>query len=51
LPAGTPRVPATNPSSVDAVPPRTMSAADAQKIKDEAWNEMVSDLTSAWKRP
>jgi hypothetical protein len=33
---------------VDAVP-RTMSVADAQKIKDAAWNEMVTDLTNAWK--
>jgi hypothetical protein len=33
----------------DAVLPRTMTAADSQKIKDEAWNTMVSELTSAWK--
>jgi hypothetical protein len=35
-------------SSGDAVP-RTMDAATAQKIKDAAYNEMVSDLTNAWK--
>jgi hypothetical protein len=33
----------------DSMPPRTMSAADAEKIKSAAWNEMVSELTNAWK--
>jgi hypothetical protein len=41
------RVPPTNPST-DA---RTMSAADAEAIKREAWNEMVAELNSAWKAP
>jgi hypothetical protein len=35
----------------DSVPPRTMTAADAQKIRDEAWLEMCRDLESAWKGP
>jgi hypothetical protein len=46
-----PRVPATNPSSADAVPPRFMDAATAQKIKDAAYNEMVTELTNQWKTP
>jgi hypothetical protein len=37
-------------SAGDAVPPpRTMSAADAERIKGEAYALMVSELTSAWR--
>jgi hypothetical protein len=31
--------------------PRTMDAADAQKIKDAAWREMVDELEGAWRKP
>jgi hypothetical protein len=41
--------PAIGPTRADSMPSRSMSAADAQRIKDEAYNEMVSDLTNAWK--
>jgi hypothetical protein len=27
----------------------TMDAATAQRIKDEAWREMVHDVTNAWR--
>jgi hypothetical protein len=37
------------PTRSDAAPPRFMDAATAQKIKDAAYNEMVSDLTNAWR--
>jgi hypothetical protein len=47
LPASTPRVPPTNPST-DSVP-RTMDAATAQRIKDEAWSAYVQDLSNAWR--
>jgi hypothetical protein len=40
----------SNTSNEDARP-RFMDAATAQKIKDEAWREMVDDLTNAWRRP
>jgi hypothetical protein len=33
----------------DVVPSRSMSVADAQKIRDAAYNEYVSDITNAWK--
>jgi hypothetical protein len=39
------------PTRADAVPPRTMSAADGQALKSAAWNEMVADLSSAWRSP
>jgi hypothetical protein len=32
-------------------PPRTMDAATAQRIRDEAWKEMVDEMQSAWKGP
>src|SRR5262249_59609697 len=28
-------------------PPRTMSVADAQRVKDEAWREMVAGMENA----
>jgi hypothetical protein len=31
--------------------PRTMSAEDAQRIKDAAWREYVDHLSNAWKQP
>jgi hypothetical protein len=34
----------------DAVP-RTMDAADAQRIRDAAWLEMCRDLEDGWKGP
>jgi hypothetical protein len=36
------------PTRADAVP-RTMDAASAQAIKDQAWNEYVAHISSAWK--
>jgi hypothetical protein len=30
--------------------PRTMSAADAQRIRDESWMAYVDDITTAWQR-
>jgi len=35
----------------DAAPPRTMSVADAQRIKDEAYRQMVDEMVNAWKGP
>ena len=29
--------------------PRTMSASDAEKIKERAWREMLADQANAWK--
>jgi hypothetical protein len=34
----------------DAVP-RVMDAAESQRIKDQAYREMVDDLTNAWRKP
>jgi hypothetical protein len=45
-PAPQPRVPSSNPST-DSV--GTMDAVTAWKIRSAAYNEMVADLTSAWK--
>jgi hypothetical protein len=50
-PMGAPtRVPASNPSTAraDAVP-RTMSAADAQVVRDAAWREYCQYLEGAWR--
>jgi hypothetical protein len=44
--------PATVPKSnrnTDSVPPRTMSAAEAQVIRDRAYHQMVAELGEAWK--
>jgi hypothetical protein len=46
-PMAQPRVPSSNPST-DSVP-RTMDAATAQRIKDEAWNAYVQDISNAWR--
>jgi hypothetical protein len=45
------RVPPTNPSSVDAAPPRMMDAATAQKIRDQAYFAYVDEITNAWRTP
>jgi hypothetical protein len=47
-PMPSPRIPAVNPSTADVVP-RTMSAADAQVIKDAAWQAYVDDISNAWR--
>jgi hypothetical protein len=37
------------PVKQNAVPPRTMSLADAQAIRDAAYEQSVRELTEAWK--
>jgi hypothetical protein len=34
----------------DSMPPRSMSVADAQAIRDRAWLESVQELEQAWKK-
>jgi hypothetical protein len=38
-------------SHIDAMPPRYMSAADAQPIRDRAYREYVDRISNAWKQP
>jgi hypothetical protein len=38
------------PTRADAMPPRTMTADQAQAIKDRAWREMVDDISNAWRQ-
>ena len=43
---------AAPPERQDAAPvPRTMTADAARRIKQAAYNEMVDEMTSAWKGP